>query len=157
MATSGKAWRKAREEGIEVPLASGNVVALRPIEVVFFLKVGHIPDALAETVTKLIQGDTVKFEIPAAEREAQSKEWLTFLDELVRFAFVNPKVVENPQADDEIALADVSYFDKLTVYRFFCQPASFLRRFHDMQTQPLAGVAPATGNGQTGQPVLQDQ
>ncbi len=158
MVTSGKAWRQAREQGVELTFPSGNTAAIRPIEVDFFVRVGHIPDGLAGTVSKLINGETVKIgDIPASEELEKSKEWLTFLNHLATFAFVNPKVVENPQADDEIAVDDLSYTDKVFLYQFFCRPAQILRSFRHAQTQSVASVGASGSNGAASQPVATDQ
>lgn len=155
MPTSGKQWRKAREEGVEIRLPSGMTVALRPIEVDLFMRVGHIPDALAPTVNRLINGERLAFEVPALESLEQSKDWLLFLEELVTFAFVTPKVVNAPQGDDEISVEDVTYSDKLFVYRFFSYPAQVLEKFREEQSRHVAplqfaadhGTAPIKGAG----------
>jgi hypothetical protein len=144
--TSGKTWREAREKGIEIELISGNSVALRPIELDFFLRVGHVPSALASVLNDAINGKAYKLEVPEQERAEQSEEWIKFLNELVTFAFVNPKVVDAPQADDEISIDDVSYQDKLEVYGFFTRPARMLRSFRDKQTGNVAVVAPTAVN-----------
>lgn len=145
--TSGAEWRKAREEGFEVSFPSGAVFALRPIEIDFFLTHGNIPDEITPMVLKYINGDSVHFEIPAPEQlEKARNEWIPFLNRLATFALVNPKVVENPQADDEISVDDLSYNDKLFIYAFFAQPARRMRQFREQQTGALALVDNATGN-----------
>ena len=149
--TSALSWRQAREEGIEISLPSGNTVALRPVEVDFFVAHGHIPDSLASKITEMINGTLgTTNEIPASEKVEQSKEWLTFLDELCAYAFVKPRItdvplvgreVSTPQGDFELSIEDVTYYDKLAVYRLFGYPAHVLRTFRQQQINVVAPVA----------------
>lgn len=163
-ATNAKEWRKAREQGIEITLpVSGHVASIRPIEVDFFLRVGHIPDALADTVNKLVKGDSVVMENPPTEELEKSKEFCEFLNELVHYAFVSPKVADPKSGedriltDDEITVDDIPFADKVVVYRFFCRPANVLRRFRDQQAESVAPVEPARNNGRKGKRSDEDQ
>ena len=149
MATSGKEWRKAREEGIETLLPSGATANLRPVEADFFLRVGHVPDALAPLINTIISGDSYKLEIPPVEQLEKGKEWIGFLNELCTYAFVAPKVVEAPQADDEISVDDICYLDKFAVYQKFSLPAHKLRTFRQAQAQSVATMESGASNGRT--------
>jgi hypothetical protein len=150
MATSGKAWRKAREEGIEITLISGNVVAIRPLDIDFFLREGRVPDFLASTVNRLIEGVETK---PPDEEQAEKNltEWMPFLNRMVTAAFVNPRIVENPTQDDEISIDDVRYLDKLMLYRLFLRPVAVLRSFRAKSAEPVATVDAPQDNGDTPQ------
>lgn len=145
--TSGKEWRKARLEGKLVRLLSGNVVRLRPIEVDYFLRVGHIPDFLAPLISELITGGQAESELPPQEALEKQTEWFTFLDDLCRYALVSPRVVDNPEADDEISVDDIAYMDKYFIYLMFSRPARLLRQFRQPQTQPVAPMASPADNG----------
>lgn len=152
MATSGKEWRKAREEGIETLMPSGMTANLRPVEADFFLRVGHVPDALAPLINTIISGDSYKLEIPPVEQLEKGKEWIAFLNELCTYAFVTPKVVEAPQADDEISVDDICYLDKFSVYQKFSMPAHKLRAFCQAQIESMATMESGSGNGRTAIP-----
>lgn len=156
-ATSGKMWRKAREEGFEILFPSGNTAMIRPVEADFFLRVGRIPDALAPLMNTIISGDSYKLEIPPIEELEKKKGWVDFLNQLVTYAFVTPKVVENPQADDEISVDDLSYLDKFFIYQRFTLPASKLRGFRKEQTEPVVIVDAGSSNGRSGVPALADK
>lgn len=152
MATSGKEWRKAREEGFEIRLPSGNVADLRPVEADFFLRVGRIPDALAPLINEMISGVAYKLEIPPVEQLEKGREWIGFLNELCTYAFVTPKVVEAPQADDEISVDDICYLDKYAVYQNFTLPAHKLKTFREAQIKSLATLESGSSNGRTSIP-----
>lgn len=145
--TSGKEWRKARTEGKLIWLMSQKAVRVRPIEVDYFLRVGHIPDFLAPVVNELITGGQAESELLPLEELEKKKEWFTFLDDLCCYAFVSPRVVDNPEADDEISLDDIAYVDKYFIYVLFSRPARLLRQFRQPQTQPVAHVASPADNG----------
>ncbi len=147
MATNALSWRQAREEGMEFTFFSGNVANIRPIEVDFFLRVGHIPEPLMIGINQLISGSSVLMPIPKSEQIQQSQEWIAFLNELVTFAFVSPKVtMGTPQDDNEISIDDISYFEKLQLYRLFCRPAHVLREFLK-KTDPVEVMENAANNG----------
>lgn len=154
MVTSATAWREVRNKGVEITLPQfGDVVAIRPMDVEFFVRTGRIPLFLTETVQKIIHGENYEMEIP--HDAEKTKEWLTWLNELVTFAFVSPKVVSDPRADDEISIDEISYEDKLFIYRFFGRPAATLRRFHTKQAEPVAALDAAKNNGTSPQPDAQ--
>jgi len=155
MSTSAKQWRKAREEGIEYEFPSGNVARIRPIEVDFFFRVGHIPTPLVDVVSKIINGQTQRLTIPATEQVEQTKEWIMFLNELCHYAFVSPSARledgDEPMGEDEISVDDISYSDKIRLYMFFAQPAVILQRFREQQVRDVATVDVAKANGDTRQ------
>jgi len=150
MATSGKTWRKVREEGIEITLISGNVAAIRPLDVDFFIREGRVPDFLASTVNAIIDGTPT--ELPDIERaEKNVQEWMPFLNRMVTASFVSPRIVENPTQDDEISIDDVRYLDKLMLYRLFLRPVAALRTFREKTAQPVAPVDAAKDDGNPAQ------
>jgi hypothetical protein len=154
LATSAKTWRQAREEGVEIKLPSGHMAAVRPIEADFFVMHGSIPDPLAATLNSILDGQTVKIgDITMEELERKKTEWLPFLNELASFALVEPicRNVEagTPLADNEISVWDLSYADKIALYRFFCQPADFLKTFRQFQIDRLAALDAAKDHGPT--------
>ena len=50
--TSGVKWRQPREEGIIVPLPSGNVARLRPVALDVMISSGKLPDMLTPVAAK---------------------------------------------------------------------------------------------------------
>jgi len=141
--TSAKERREKRDAGIELQFPEyGDVVAIRPLDEGFFLQAGMIPDFLAPVVQELI--GTGKVSLPTPEK---NEKWLAFLDMMVKYAYLHPKVVDQPQGDDEISIEDVGYIDKTFLYGFFGSPANILRAFRARQIESLATLDAAKNNG----------
>jgi len=138
--TTAKQMREKRAKGIEFVLPEyGDTVFIRPMDAAFFFKTGKVPDYLSATVNKmLIDGGSIS-EAKELTPEKVS-EWITWLDDLIKWAVVSPKVVDVPQADDEIGIDELGYSDKLAVYRWFGQPAQALIRFREQQVKSVAPV-----------------
>lgn len=136
---------------------SGNTAMIRPIQADFFLRVGRIPDALAPLMNTIISGGSYELDIPPLEELEKKRGWIDFLNQLVTYAFVTPKVVENPQADDEISVDDLSYLDKFFVYQHFTLPAAKLRTFREEQAEPVVTMDASTSNGHSGLQTLADK
>ena len=148
MATSGKEWRKAREQGIPTVFPSGAEADIRPVEVDFFLLAGKVPDILAPLINKMIAGEeNYKIALPPSEQIEKHTEWVAFLRDLCTYAFVHPQVVAAPQSDDEIAFEDIALVDKLFLFARFANPAHRIKRFRANQAEPVATMEPATSNG----------
>lgn len=145
--TTAKEWREKRKS-IEFELPEyKDTVLIRPMDAGFFFKTGRIPDFLAKTVSDLINRISTQVEIPKELTPDETKQWLTFLDELAKWTIVSPKVVDDPQADDEIGVDEITLVDKLYLYQFFGQPASILRSFRPKWSTALATVDAAKNNG----------
>jgi hypothetical protein len=155
--TSGRTWREAREKGIELTFPSGNVASIRPVEIDFFVRVGHVPSALTQTVSDVIDGKPFNRHIAPSQLLEDKQEWVKFLNQLATFAFVTPRVVETPEAEDEISINDISYADKLLLWVFFTRPANLLRNFRDEQEKLVAPVDVAAVNGPASQQVTENQ
>lgn len=151
-------WRERRNQGVELVLPEwGDMVRIRPMDATFFVKSGRIPDYLATTVDELINSSLNQVPVPPKITPDKTTEWLKWLDELVTYALVSPKVVSTPQADDEITIDDIGYSDKLFIYRFFGQPAHVLRAFRETQNKLVAVVDVAKNNGHPPKSSLEDQ
>lgn len=158
MVSSGKAWREAREQGIEFKFPdSGEIAALRPIDVGLFVLTADIPDVLVKDVLNIINNKPTQLQLPPQEEIEQSKSWLKFLDDLTIFAFVNPKVVSDPQTDNEISVEDVCYADKLQLFLLFSQPVRILRRFREYQNKPVAALVPTANDADQAEQVVGDK
>lgn len=109
--TTGTEWRRAREQGEIVKLPSDKVVRLRPLSLLGLIKRGRIPDPLAALINEMIGGEK---KVAADLNTFQS--FGDLLDLVCVIAFVEPKIVENPEADDEISVEDVHFDDQLFVF-----------------------------------------
>lgn len=163
-ATSGAAWRAARETGVPVQLPSGNIAHLRPVPPERLVAQGEIvdiltplvaqmlfagADATAETIEKAIGavlGDGEEDPDPEQLRSAATNlvNIERVCDLVCRAAFVNPIIVDDPQADNEIGLDDLDLADKVHVFTLALRGAAALQHF---RAQPETDVEPVS-NGQ---------
>lgn len=157
--TEGRVWRAPREKGITVKLPSGNVARIRPVGMDLVVRVGYIPGVLANTIVGMIE--TGHGEPPTSADLEEEKEWFRFLDCLCELAFVAPRIVKEPQADDEISIDDVELQDKMAIWRVLGAPARALVDYFQRQAQPVEAVAnaevhPSTGESDSGSAGLAD-
>lgn len=141
MPTSGKEWRKKREEGVEVELPSGMTPRLRGIGFALLLRSGVVPDYLTDMVVRASMGEAQ--EMPPAPDPEAARQKLEFIDEIARRMFVSPRIVDKPVeklADDEITIADVEDADKMFLVQMVGTPTAWLTRFHAGQAAHLADV-----------------
>jgi hypothetical protein len=130
--TTGAEWRKTRENGVEVTLPSGHTAALRNINLAALLVKGVIPDPLTGTVMELINGGKT------AERmkpEQMLRATAALQEAVCKLAFVNPKVVDEPQTDNEIHIDDVAFIDQEFVLRLLQTPVEVLAKSQFLQEQ----------------------
>jgi len=130
--TPGNEWRKPREEGYVIKLiTSGNTVRLRPVALDMLIASGSIPDILTPAAAKILW-DGPDAGLIAARSEIDH-EFIDLVNVVVPAAMLYPRVVDTPQADDEISLDDLDFSDKVAIYQLAIQPAAVLRRFRDQQ------------------------
>lgn len=141
--TSGRQWRKAREEGIVVTLPSGNIARLRPVALDVMLANGQMPDLLAPIAAKSLwdEIDTEKI----AGMVDMAKGMADLFGIVCKAALLEPRVVDNPTADDEIALDDIEFQDKAAIFQLAIAPTRALELFRRQQEQRLAAVHDGQG------------
>jgi hypothetical protein len=155
--TKGVDWRKPREEGFVLALPSGNSARIRPVALDVLLRNGEIPDLLTPFVAQMVYSGVDTDELdkllsPEVLTE-QSTEMLGLIDAVVTAAFVEPRIVAEPQADDEISIADVELADRGTVFSLAVLPANDLRRFLERQAASVESIQDGDGDGtETEQP-----
>lgn len=166
--TLGLEWRKPREQGFLKTMPSGNKAYLRPVTPAALMAVmGEIPDHLTPIVADMIfggiTGEKVNKMIEAMQpaeaqdslqRAARSVE---FANTLCKIAFVNPKVVDNPQAEDEIAPGDIELGDRFFVLTLAMQPVEVLRNFRWEQAPDVEVVPDSQDPEPTPEPVDGDK
>jgi hypothetical protein len=163
--TNAKAWRKGREEGVEITFNVSKMTAqIRPIDIGFYVLHQSIPDVLGGIIYPLIDENKIHvLPTPTVDSDAKRKDWLKFLEELTVFAFIEPKVRpyeesgSEPLGDDEISVEDIPYLDKVQLYRFLSLPAQSLSGFRQEQIKSLGVLATTAGNTSASQPDTQDQ
>lgn len=149
--TPGLAWRKPRTEGYVVTLPSGNVVRLRPAALDVLIASGKIPDLLTPAAadalwsSENLDSAAVKDILAKAER---AKDFIALVSLVVRASVIEPKIVDDPKADDEIALSDIEFSDKVIIYQLAIQPSVVLSSFRSGQAPDVAIVPDSEGDGQ---------
>jgi len=138
-ATLAASWR-AERSGVVKTLLSGKRARLRAVDVSLLLLQGNIPDLLTPQVVRMFYGpdkDTpTRSEI--ALKTGIEPEELPIINLVCRAAFVEPRIVDEPIADDEIAIDDVDLYDRLQVYNMCTRGLDVLRNF---RLEPFADVA----------------
>jgi hypothetical protein len=151
--TSGLEWRKNREQGelIQLPF-SGRLVRLRTVKPDMLLRQGKIPQVLTTLVINMIydQGPDNQFEAFLSPQET-AEEAMAMLESLrvvCTAGLIAPKVVENPQTDDEISIDDIELSDRGYIFRLVFAPAEALSRFRAKSPSDVDVVANGAGDPQ---------
>lgn len=135
--TSGVEWRKARESAI-LKLPSGRVVEARAVSFFYLLKLGRIPDQLTTQVIDHVFGSAdLVFDL---KKPKNLQAFLELLDAVCESCLVNPRVVKEAKADDEITVDDVIEADKMFLYKLINRPASELATFREEQEGDVANL-----------------
>lgn len=126
--------RKQRLEGIEVTLPSGLTARLRPVNLDDLIYAGQIPDALTSMVNKMLnQNIATTQDKPTADFADNpletARDVLQYYAVICKSVFVYPRVVDDPQGDDEISFLDVLPEDREFVVTWAEEPQSRLSNF----------------------------
>jgi hypothetical protein len=132
--SSGSEWRKKRERGelIQLPY-SGYIVRIRTVRPDELLKLGKIPQVLTTLLLEEIygKGEEDKYEkfLTDSETPEEAMAMLESLRVVCMAGLVEPKVVENPAADNEITIDDIDLADRAYIFRLVFAPSEALSRF----------------------------
>jgi len=138
--------RRAFSAGVVLELPSSTpesrfYARIGPVGFDLLIKTGRIPDSLTPLVHEVLQsGADLKVDTTKIEGLQQLLE---LAEAVCSLAFLEPRVVNNPTADDEIGMNDLSFEDKMFILGFFQEPAQTLRNFREEQkrsVEPLYDV-----------------
>jgi len=125
-------WRAEHATTTETTLGySGLAVEIGPVQLDQLLIAGKIPDGLTPVVSSVLWS-TVGQGKSEDEIRAE-KGFYELVNLVVAAALANPRVVENPTADDEIAIEHLPFGDKIIIYTIATQPLGVLHRFRQEQ------------------------
>lgn len=145
--TSAAAWRQPREEGYVVTLPSGNAARLRPVALDVLITSGSLPDLLTPVAASTLFQER---ELSAIGEQGQvAQQYAELINAVVPAAFLEPRVVENPTADDEISLDDVDFSDKVAVFQLATAGAVALRTFRERQAASVDALPDGKSDGHT--------
>jgi hypothetical protein len=150
--TAGSAWRQPRTEGYVKQLPSGNVARLRPVSPDQLLTTGEVPDILTPLVVRMLfegadGSELSQLSDPSAVVQ-NAGATVQLFNTICRLAFVEPRIVADPQGDDEISINDVPLLDRGFVFQLVTQPAEVLRDFMFPESGTVAAVPDGEGDGE---------
>lgn len=138
--TPASIWR----QGYLLQLPSGRAVQVRPISAMGLLSSNLLPDELFRVVEEWISGETKSVlseddTINKLGGKAQAvKRSRQFYEAYAYVALLSPRMVENPQADDEIGPLDMDDTDLQFLQQFLGRSGKELASFSAFQQS--AGV-----------------
>lgn len=146
--TPGSTWRRPRTVGETVTLPSGNVATLRPVALDMLIASGKLPDLLTPIAAKSLWTETDTSTI--ADQVETAKGFAELINLIVPLAVLRPHIVDDPQSDDEISLADIDFSDKIAIFQLATggsQTLSLFRKGQEANVEPVLdgeNVRPAT-------------
>ena len=137
--TRGTTWRKKSRASHLIVLPSGNTARLRPVSLDTLVLSGEMPDVLSTLAAQTLFAD-VDFE-DIAEEGKVSKGYVDLINRIVPAAFAEPRVVDEPQGSDEIALSDIDWGDKVVVFQLALLPTDAVEKFRQEQDGDVEDVS----------------
>lgn len=143
--TLGSQLRQMRETGVVLPFPSGNNYRVRTVGAAALLKRGNMPNILRAFVADAIFQGVTAAKIDAfmsvKEQEEQNLEFLKSLEVCCQAVFLEPRIVENPQAEDECTIDDIVLVDQAWAFDLAFGFARELRPFRPQQESDV-GLVP---------------
>jgi len=144
--TPASEFRRVREQGELVTLPiTGRTVRIRTVKPAALLRLGKIPDPLSELAMRVMFGPMSQKEynkfFGPQERREHALEVTESLRIVCTAALIEPRIVDNPQADDEISIDDLEDVEQRFIFDLALLTAYELSRFRHQQTAGLEPVA----------------
>lgn len=142
--TLGKTMRKPREEGFALIFPSGNRYRVRFPTAAELLRRGNLPNPLMRFVVDAYYGGVTqaKFDafLAAQERAEAAAEMDASVKVICEAMFMEPRVVDAPQADDEVSIDDIPPEDQNWALQLAFMRAQLLAPFRDEQAADVESV-----------------
>jgi hypothetical protein len=145
LVTQGKAMRAMREQGIILTFPSGNNYRVRVPGAAGLLKRGNLPNILITYATEMwYEGDSdgKRYEnfIAANDKSERALETIASFKVVCQEMFMDPRIVDDPQGDDEITIDDLSPQDQTWAFWLAFIDAKALGTFRSQQAPDVVGV-----------------
>lgn len=131
--TQGKAMREMREVGVVLPFPSGNNYRVRLVGAARLLRRGSLPNVLLSFAIDAIYNGVSVEKLDAfltlQDKEENVLEFMKSLRIICEEMFMDPLVVENPTADNEVFIDDIAPIDQGWAFKLAFAPAEALRPF----------------------------
>lgn len=139
--SSGKKMREIRENGIVLPFPSGEDYRVRTVSVGRLLRRANLPNILIAFLTDAvyhgISNQKIANFLALREQQENAVAFLESMQIICEEMFMEPRVVANPQADDELTIDDIPIVDQGWAFDRCFRSARELRPF---RPQPQADV-----------------
>jgi hypothetical protein len=147
--TSGREWREAREKGFVVMLPSGRCVRMQPVSLEKLIISSQIPDTLVPLAAASIWAgvDPEKDKDDPEVMRKLLKESDELFGIICRASFMEPKIVDDPQEDNEIHIDDLEFRDKVRGFEYAQLPSVSLHNFREEQEKLLAALRNGEDDG----------
>ena len=152
--TRGSTWRDKVAGGVVLRLPSNFVARVRAIQPDVLLKLGRIPDSLTPLVAAVLEGKSL--ENIADDTAKELKNYMEFVNIVCTVALIEPRVVENPVADDEIGIETLEWPDKVFLMGAIGATTHYLESFRDEQERLMDAVDAAKRDSSISQPDHED-
>lgn len=157
LVTQGKQMRAMREQGVVLTFPSGNNYRVRVPGASGLLKRGNLPNILISYASEMFyEGDKdgKRYEafLAPSDKSERALETLESFKVVCQEMFLEPRVVDKPQADDEITIDDLSPQDQTWAFWLCFMEAKTLDSFRPQQAPDVVGVAQPQDISQAAQP-----
>ena len=145
--TTAADWKEARRGGIEVPLPSGDIVKIRPANVMKMIRAGTIPDLLSDIALRSVWVEQNPEEIGDSMELAGKYEDLMGI--VIPAVLASPKVAlpgEEPE-DDEITMDDIDISDRTSIFNLALAGVGAMRKFRDEQKKLMDALSNVNEDG----------
>ena len=132
-------WRERQAAGVWITLPSGLDVRVGSVGPEVILKSGRVPDSLTPLVADMVTGRTAKAATPLTKDQLESQ--LDLMDAIVACFIKEPRIVDHPEQDDELAISDIEWVDKEFLMASVGQPLVAFERFRDQQALDVERVS----------------
>lgn len=153
--TSAADFRAMREQGVVQTLLSGRVVRLRTVTPDRLLRLGKLPDILTPLVIKMFYEGVAPSDLDKFLDQRETVEEILEQVESLRVVCVagllEPRVVDNPVAADEISIDDLTLSERGWIFRLVFQEAEFLATFRFGQAPDVETVPDSQDDGEPAQ------
>ena len=160
--THAAEFRRVRLKGEWILMPDGErSVCMRVVRPDHLLRLGNIPEPLAELAISVLYGRLTNeqwaqfFEL--GERVETALEYAESLRVVCTAALIYPRIVDDPQAEDEIHIDDLDITERRWIFDLAFLEATRLssfRRQQETNVQPVAGLA---GDAGAAEPAAGDQ
>lgn len=135
-------WKKWKQEGYLLEFPSGVSAYVRPVSLDLLMSSYFVPNELIPHVEEMMRSSSASKEGKNVDTVELSRNNIKFSAAVAYASFISPRVVAEPQEDDEISPEDISTEDLQFLVRWISYPASELRKFSQDQSAGLEPVPP---------------